>query len=114
MIKFSLHPSQVDDSSFAPHLVSVPDELVMINEMIDEGLDVHARTFTSPKGENVTVFWTDDTHGHIATVWEHTFQTLTFNAPPVGLADESAVLVEEEHVNGAHSATDAAEYAVGE
>jgi len=121
MIKFSLHPSQASDDSFAPHLVDVTSELVMINEMMDEGLTVHVRTFTAPDSSNVTVFWTADESGRVATVWEHTFRALTFNAPPAGLTEESAVLQEADSVSQHESAPLRAswvgydeDYAVGE
>jgi len=124
MIKFSLHPSQASDDSFAPHLVDVTNELVMINEMMDEGLSVHARTFRAPDNSNVTVFWTADASGRVATVWEHTFTVLTFNAPPTGLAQESLVLAEADAVSQAETAPTAPQraswtgydedYAIGE
>lgn len=98
MIKMSLHPTQSGMNGFTPREVNTTDELVIINEMMDEGLTVHARTFQGPdRRSNITVFWTTDADGHVATLWEHTYQVLSFNVA-YGLAEESAVLQEADTV----------------
>lgn len=85
MIMFSLAPAQRD---FAASLVDPRTALHDINLMIDSGVTVHARTFQSPKRENVTVFYTLDSRGHVATLWEHVYSALTFNTPETPIAAE--------------------------
>lgn len=76
MIKMSLKPSL----TCAPCEVDTLPELLLIEQMREDGLCVHAETFLSPQEENVTVFWTADDHGHVAMVWEHTYRALSFSA----------------------------------
>lgn len=114
MIKFSLHPTQFGAGGFTPREVDTPNELVIIEEMMRDGSMIHARTFLSPQGENVTVFWTVDAADRVATVWEHTYRVLTFNAPNPGDAEESAVLQEADAVSASAPGYPDDEYARGE
>lgn len=99
--------------------VDVPaaEALVQIEEMINEGIAVETRTFIGrTPAETVTIFWTRDGQDGIGTLWEHTFEVLTFNAPPADLDQESMILAGADSVSVARGvvAADVDAYAVGE
>lgn len=110
MDMLSLHPSQ----HYAPTQVDATDALVVIQEMLEEGVNVNTRTFHAPTGANVTVFWTTDGAGQVATVWEHAYVTLSFNASDAGAGEESAVLQEADNVTASRESGESEGYAVGE
>lgn len=85
MIKFSLHPSQSAES-FAASLVDAREELAVIDSLVDNGTTVHTASFKGRDGSNVTLFWTEDNNGSVATVWEHTYAALSFNVPEPGVS----------------------------
>jgi len=96
MIMFSLAPAQRD---FAASLVDAHTALHDINQMINDGVKVTAHTFRSPQNENVTVFYTRDSRGHVMTLWEHVYSALTFNTPETPHAAEITreLLATEDH-----------------
>lgn len=53
----------------------VPDGMAIdgINALLDQGVKVSTRTFQSPTGDHVTVFWIPNADGTIGVVWEHTY-----------------------------------------
>lgn len=111
MIMFSLHPSQRE---FAASLVDERTALHDINLMVDGGTQVTARTFVSPKGENVTIFYTCDSRGRVATLWEHTYHHLTFNVPDGTEVITSELLKTEDHALVGRDVPDYQGYSAGE
>lgn len=115
MIMLCLHPTHVHPTVE----IDTTNALVDIQTMMEEGVTVNTRTFRGPVGQNVTVFWTTDGQGNVATVWEHTFTLLSFALPaPGALREESAVLQEADRdadgLEGRAADAEYDAYAVGE
>jgi len=111
MIMYSLHPMQ----NFQPIGIPWSEALECIQAMANEGVTLYASDFISPTGEHIVLFWSVDGAGVVATVWEYTFDALSFPASvPVSVRQVQA------SVNALHEAAQAArkgeaeDYAVGE
>lgn len=44
-----------------------------INDLLDQGVKINTRTFQSPTGDHVTVFWLPNADGTVGVLWEHTY-----------------------------------------
>lgn len=109
MIMYSIHPTQ----NLAPVVVDAGEAMDCMQSMLRDGVSVQTNTFQAPDGASVSVFYSRDGQGRVATVWEHTYQTLGFNVPPQGLGEHSVVLQTADMVTlGANDNPDG--YSVGE
>lgn len=100
--------------NFTPEWVHEHDALDLIHEMVKEGVTVHTVDFYSPTREHVILFWTTDSEGGVATLWEYTMHFLP-NISATGEVRE--VMRTAYEVNDAELASATGEqeaYAVGE
>lgn len=76
MIMRTLHPSQ----DFPTVPITDTEGLSLLNAMWCDGVTMFVRSFTAYEGETVTVFWTVDQWGTVATVFEAAWK-INFKAP---------------------------------
>lgn len=63
---------------YAPDLgtsYDVPSGMAVagINALLDQGVKINTRTFQSPTGTTVTVFWMENAGHDVGVLWEHEY-----------------------------------------